>query len=174
MEYLIYAYLLMVGVFYSYMLFIWIKFGILPSFSDSWYYLSDKQKPLFTLFCWGFALPAAIIGFTISEGSPFQFLMLFSAGGIMFVGAAPDFKSEYGLDRKVHYGAAITGVISNTLYLLLVFPSLWFFPVSFVGGSLLIYILREKLDEIWWIELLSFTSYAIVTGIVINELLMLI
>lgn len=174
MEYLIYFYFTMVGVFYTYMIFIWIRYGILPSFSDSYYHLPDKLKPLFTLFCWGFALPAAVIGFTISEGSPFQFLMLFASGGIMFVGAAPDFKEEESLDRKVHYAAALTGVIANTLFLFLVFPMLWFFPASFVMSSLLIYILREKIDEIWWIEILSFTSYAVVTGIIINELLMLI
>lgn len=174
MEYLIYVYFAMLAIFYSYVGYIWAKYGILPSISDSWYHLSEKQKPLFTLFCWGFALPAAIIGFTISEGNPFQFLMLFAAGGIMFVGTAPDFKKEDGMDRKVHYTAALIGVIANTLYLFLVFPKYWIFPAGFVIGSLIIYALRHKLDEIWWVEILSFTSYAIVSGIVINKLLMLL
>lgn len=172
MEYLIYFYFAMLAIFYSYVGYIWAKYGILPSISDSWYRLPDKQKPLFTLFCWGFALPAAIIGFTISEGNPFQFLMLFAAGGIMFVGAAPDFK--FGMDKLVHRVAALTGVIANTLYLFLVFPKYWIFPTIFVIGSLVIYALKRKVEEIWWIEILSFTSFAIVTGIIINKLLMLI
>ena len=174
MEYLIYVYFTMIAIFYSYVGYIWIKYGVIPSISDSWYHLPEKQRLLFTLFCWGFAFPAAIIGFTISEGNPFQFLMLFAAGGIIFVGAAPDFKKERNLDRKVHYTAALVGVIANTLYLFLTFPKLWIYPTIFVIGSLLIYVLRHKLNEIWWIEILSFTSFVVVIGIIINKLLILI
>jgi hypothetical protein len=174
MEYLIYVYFAMIAIFYSYVGYIWVKYGVLPSISDSWCHLPENQKILFTLFCWGFAFPAAIIGFTISDGNPFQFLMLFGAGGIMFVGAAPDIRNKKSLTRKVHYIAAVTGVIANTLYLYLVFPKLWIYPTIFVVGSLIMYALKRKVDEIWWIEILSFTSYAIVTGIIINKLLMLI
>ena len=163
MEYLIYVYLIMVGAFFSYVGYIWSKFGILPSISDSWYVLPEKQRPLFTFFCWGFALPAAIIGFTISDGSPFQFLMFFASGGIMFVGVAPDFKK--GLDKIIHAVAALTGVIASAAYLLFVFPEMWYVPVGFILGSLLLYLYRQRLKEIWWIEILSFISFAIVSGV---------
>ena len=67
MQFLIATFTLMFSVFISYVSFIWIKYGILPSISDSWYHLPENLKVLFTLFCWGFALPAAIIGLTLSD-----------------------------------------------------------------------------------------------------------
>ena len=162
----------MVGIFYSYVGYIWVKYGILPSISDSWYELPDKQKPLFTLFCWGFALPAAIIGFTLSQGSPFQFLMFFASAGILFVGAAPDFKEKSGLDRKIHYIAAITSVISSTIFQLIIFKDIWYIPTTFILGSLFMYLFRKRVHEIWWIETLTFTSFTITTGLMIYKILL--
>jgi len=163
-------YVLMNIIFYGYMAFILIKFGKLPSFSDSWYYLSDKTKWLFTFFCWTFAFPAIIIGLQLSIGSPYQFLAALSGAGILFVGASPDFKAKDKMDRKVHYISALVGVFGITLYSFLVFPTLWFFPTTFLSLSTLIYMLREKVEEIFWIEFLSFTSYSLVLFINIYHL----
>lgn len=174
MNYLIYVYLIMVGVFFTYLGFILLKYGILPSISDSWYHLSKKLKPLFTLFCWGIAFPAMIIGLTISEGNQFQFLIFLGASGIMFVGVAPDFMSKNGLDKKIHRIAAIVGVVANTLYAYLVFPSLWYIPTIFVISTLILFAFKRKVQEILWIEVLSFTCYAMVSGIEINRLLSII
>lgn len=158
MEYLIYPFILMLTVFVTYVGLIWAIYGILPSISDSFYHLPKKLKFLFTLFCWGFAIPAAMIGFTLAEGSTWQFLMLFAAGGIMFVGAAPDFQNENGMDRIVHYISALIGVISSQLYILLVFPEIYYITVSFALFSILMLIFKKKVEEIWWIEILAFLS----------------
>ena len=158
MDYLIYSFFTMLAVFVTYVGFIWAKYGILPSISDSYYHLPKQLKPLFTLFCWGFALPAAIIGFTLAEGSVWQFLMFFASGGIMFVGAAPDFKSETGMDRLVHYISAVVGVIFSQLYILLVFPEIFYIPLAFTIFSIIFLYFKNKVEEIWWIEILAFAS----------------
>jgi hypothetical protein len=76
----------MLAVFFSYVGFIWKKYRVLVSISQSYYRLPKNLQILFTLFCWGFAFPAMIIG---SNG-----LMFFSGGAICFVGAAAAFQEE--------------------------------------------------------------------------------
>lgn len=169
MNYLIYLYLFMAGVFITYVSFIWIKYDILPSISASWDKLPKNQKHFFQFYCWGFALPALIIGFTLSEGSPYQFLMFFAGGGILFVGAAPD--SFYNkLEKKVHMIGAYIGVITSQLFILLVFPHLWYVPTIFAILSVITLILKKSVNEIWWIEIFAFTSICYVFGVEISKL----
>jgi hypothetical protein len=165
MNYLDVAYYIMTGVFISYTALIIILFGILPSISDSWYKLSKKLKPLFTLFCWGFSVPAIIIGVTISEGSNFQFLIFLAGSGIAFVGAAPDFKSKTGMDRKVHYAGALIGVIFSQLFIGLVFPQFWYVNLFFVTVSILMLLFKKRVEEILWIEIVAFLSICYVYGV---------
>jgi hypothetical protein len=87
-----------------------------------------------------------------------QFLMFFASGGIMFVGAAPDFKSETGMDRLVHYISAVVGVIFSQLYILLVFPEIFYIPLAFTIFSIIFLYFKNKVEEIWWIEILAFAS----------------
>jgi len=156
MDFLLTAYLIMTATFFSYVAFIWKRFGILPSISDSYYHLSKNEKPLFTFFCWGFSLPAAIIGFTLSETSIFQFLMFFVAAGIMFVGASPDFKN--GMDKTVHSISAYVGVITGHLFIFFTFKELWFILPSFIIFSLLFLFNKNGKNAIWWIEIFTFLS----------------
>lgn len=168
MSFLTISFIIMISIFVSYVSFIMIKFGILPSISDSYYKLSTKLKPLFTLYCWGFALPAAIIGLTLSEGSPFQFLIFLAVSGIMFVGASPNFK--YGMDKSVHTISAIIGVVFSQLFIISVFPDMWYVPVIFTVLSLLMFIFKKSVKEIWWIEIFAFTSICYTYGVKILEL----
>lgn len=158
MGYIIYSFYIMLTIFVTYVGFIWIKYGILPSISYSYYELPKKLKPLFTLFCWGFALPVAIIGITLAEESIWQFLAFFASGGIMFVGTAPDFKSETGNDKIIHYVSALISVIFSQLYIALVFPEMIYVPIIFLLSSILLILFKRKVKEIWWIELFAFSS----------------
>lgn len=160
-----YIYGIMVFVFFGYVTYLWAKYGILPSISDSWYELPDNKKWMFTIFCWGFSVPALILGLSLSNDNPFQFLIFLGASGIMFVGASPDFKKKDGLDHKVHRIGALTGVIANTLFLFFVFPQLWVVPTMFTILTTILFIKKQSVKEIWWIEVLSFLTYSTVIGI---------
>lgn len=145
--------ILMTLVFFSYVLFIIIKYGILESISHSYYNLPSSLKFLFTFFCWGFSLPAAIIGFSLSEYSLFQFLIFWASSGIMFVGASPNFKLK--LEGDIHNIAAYIGVVSSQLFIFLVFENLKFILPTFILISILLFLLKVK-NLIWWIEILAF------------------
>lgn len=145
--------ILMILVFFSYILFIVTKYGVLESISDSYYSLPCSLKFLFTFFCWGFSLPAAIIGFSLSEYSIWQFFMLFAAGGIMFVGASPNFKMDF--EGDIHNISAYIGVVSSQLFIFLVFENLKFILPTFIITSILLFLLKVK-NLIWWIEILAF------------------
>ncbi len=160
MGYELVLYLVMLFVFISYISFIWSKYGVLKSISQSYYELPVKWQPLFTLFCWGFAFPAIMIGV------PYSSLMFFAGTGICFVGAAAAFQEK--MTHTVHMVGAIGGVILSQLAIIINF-GMWPISAAFVGASLLFMLFRKKLKykQIWWIEILAFLSICYVLGTVI-------
>lgn len=146
----------MIIVFLSYVLFIWIKYGIQKSISASYYVLPENLRILFSLFCWGFAFPAIILGIEITP------LMFFAGAGICFVGAAPQIleKDVY----KVHMVAAISGIIFSQLAIFFGYHMLWLNILSIILAALS---LLSKKYYFWFIELVAFGSilYAISTTI---------
>lgn len=152
-------YLIMVSIFIGYLSFIVIKYGILPSISDSWYKLPRNQQPLFTFFCWGFAMPALIIGVELTD----NFLMFLAGSGICFVGAAAAFKEK--LTKSIHYGGAYCGIICSQLSIAFDFH-MYYVNIISVGLMLLILLFRKKLNynNIWWQEIIAFTSICYVLG----------
>lgn len=86
---------ILILTFISYIWHIVKNYGILPSISESYYRLSDKQKKLFTFFCWGFAFPTIIIGNS--------FFLFLAGAGIAFVGAAAAFKSKMTNTKGYYY-----------------------------------------------------------------------
>ena len=152
MEYVNVFYLIMVSVFTTYIAFIWLKFGIQPSISDSYYILPIKNKFLFTLYCWGIAFPAILVG-TFLTGNVLMFL---AGAGIGFVGAATDFKDS--IAKNVHMVAAYGGVFFTQLSIAYDFH-LYYVNAIFLVLALLAYILRNKIgNHIWWQEILAFLA----------------
>ena len=148
-------YFLMILVFISYVSFIWNKYGILPSISQSYYELPPKWKWLFPIFCWGFAFPAMVIA-----GSP---LMLFAGGGIVFVGAAAAFQEK--MTKEFHIIGALMGVILSQVAIVLDY-GLWPISLAFVLLSIPMLLLEDKFsNRIWWIELMAFLSISVVLGL---------
>jgi hypothetical protein len=94
-------------IFISYNGFITIKYGILPSISESFYRLPERYNFLFTLALWGFAFPITMVA---SSG-----LLFFAGGFICFVGAAQHFKEKF--EGKYHYAFALIGVVLGILSL---------------------------------------------------------
>ena len=156
MTYIPVLYTIMLTVFVSYVAFIWAKYGVLKSISQSYYELPEKLRPLFTFFCWGFAIPAMILG---SSG-----LMFLAGSGIAFVGAAAAFQEK--MTKEVHYIGAGIGVLASQLAIILQY-GMWPISVAFFGLSLLLLLFRKKINKhhIWWIEILAFVSICIVLGI---------
>lgn len=145
-------------VFFGYVAFIWKRYGILPSISESWYRLPDKDKILFTLFCWGFAFPAIILGDNV--------LMFLAGTGISFVGAAAQFKQT--MTRTVHIIGAFTGVLFSQLAIYFDY-NLFYINLIFISLALSIFLLRKTKikNYIWWIEITAFTSIIVALAIVL-------
>ena len=150
-------YIFMVAVFAAYVTLIVAQYGVLTSISESYYRLPRIQRPFFTLFCWGFAIPAILIGST-----PLMFL---AGTGIAFVGAAAAFKEE--MTDKVHYIGAIGGILASQLSIA-IDSKLYILNAVFLSGLTLLFAFKKRIinkkDEetyFWWIEILAFTVICI-------------
>ncbi len=145
----------MLVVFISYVSWIWARYGVLKSISQSYYELPKNLQFLFTFFCWGFSLPAIIVG---STG-----LIFLAGSGIGFVGAAAAFQED--MTHEVHMIGAGTGVTASQLAIFLNF-GLWPINIAFISASLFLLLFRKKIRGwIWWIEIAAFLSICIALGI---------
>ena len=142
-------YFFMLSVFIIYVSFIWIKYGIQPSISESYYVLPDKWKFLFTLFCWGFAVPAIILGNTL--------LMFLAGSAIAFVGAAAAFKDK--MTREVHLIGAYSGVLLSQVAIFVDFK-MWYLNVAFVLFGLYKFLIHKD-NKVWYVEIAAFLSICI-------------
>ena len=144
----------MLTVFLSYVSFIWIKYGVQKSISDSYYRLPQKSQILFILFCWGFSFPAMILG---------NCALMFLAGiFICFVGAAAAFKGDK-MAKWVHMTGAYGGVLLSQIAIWIHYD-MWYITVIFIILSGILFILKVK-NKIWYTELLAFGSICIVLGL---------
>jgi hypothetical protein len=156
-------FIIILSVFIGYVSWIWAKYGVLPSISESYYRLPRKLTPMFTLFCWGFSFPAIILG---SSG-----LMFFAGSGIAFVGAAAAFKEK--MTASVHIGGALIGVLLSQLAIGIQYQ-MWGINIAFLAIAVPLTLTRfiKKKDgaeicpnRTWWIELAAFTSICIALGL---------
>jgi len=142
-------------VFVGYVSIIWIKYGVQKSISQSYYCLPEKWNFLFTLFCWGFAIPATILGVEVTG------LMFFAGAGIAFVGAAAAIANPF--TYKVHMTAAISGIIFSQLAIYFGYHMPLVNLIS-VGLCAIFPFITKK--YFWWMELVTF--FAIVCVMFIN------
>ena len=135
--------------FMAYWAFIYKKFGILPSISDSYYKLSVKGRVLFTFFIWSVAFPIAIIG---------DSAILFAAGAALaFVGAAGAFRDD--LTEKVHVAGAIGGIVIGYIGIIVDLND-YMIPVLFIASFIYLTLKRVK-NKTWWIETAAFIGVII-------------
>lgn len=139
--------------FFGYISYIYKKFGILPSISESYYHLPLKLKFLFTLFCYFISIPSMMLGILLKD----SVLMLLAGISISFVGATSTFKDK--LTRPIHIISAITGIILSNLAIMINF-NLLYVSLIFLFLSVIIFLLRKKYfkNYVWWIEILAFLS----------------
>ena len=94
----------------------------------------------------------------LSEGSPFQFTAFLAAAGILFVGAAPAFKSS-SLENSVHMVSAVVAAIFALLWVILV-SKMWLLIVLWLAFIALIAVLTKsvKSSYIYWLETVAFMA----------------
>lgn len=123
-----------------------IRFGVLPSISDSWYELQPKkQSYLFTFFIWGLAVPMFFVG---------TFWYALACGFLCFVGVATQFK-EGGMTKVVHNWGAAGGIGLALLALLI---EGFVFPLAFTLLGIAFVVKKKLPNKIWWIEIIAFVN----------------
>jgi hypothetical protein len=139
-------------LFFGYIIFIWKRYGIQSSVSESYYRLPRNLQWLFTIATWGYALPAMIIGLDFTGNG-----LVFLAGtGIAFVGASPAFKG-IKMEHTVHLIGALVGITAAQLFLIV--EGYWYVTLLFAIFSGLAFIIKYfYMNFIWWIEILAFLS----------------
>lgn len=131
----------------------------LPSISDSWYELKEPARWLFTLFCW--SLGGAML-FQGTEETPLFFL---SGTGLMFVGAATQFKWSGANSNLVHFGGALVGIMGALCGLGIEYGN-WKPLLVWSIGTLLLQYIKIR-NFIWWVEILAFVS--IIGGFLLRD-----
>lgn len=136
-------------------------FGVPKSLSMTYYLFYEKKKwmrlffPLMMFVISALLLPSWL---EISNGTNLQFMSFLTAGGIMFTGAAPAFKSS-DLEEKVHtYSAAFAALFAllwvafaaNLWYFIIV----WFIFCAFCS----VWTNTYKKSYIYWLETVAFMS----------------
>lgn len=141
--------LIQAGIFLSYLTFILIKLGILPSISDSWYELQGLQKSLFTWFC--FSLGVTMF-FQTNGTAPALFFL--SGSGLVLVGVATRFMDKESKEPLMHFTGAATCII-GALVGIGVERGFWLPLIYFILVSSTLSIFKIK-NKIIWVEIIAF------------------
>jgi hypothetical protein len=148
-------------IFVLYILYIYNKFGVLSSISESWYKLQDiKKSYLFTLFC---MLIGCLMFFNGTGNSVFYFL---SGVGLCFSGTAAAFRSKGAYTNIVHFTGAGFAVLFGAMGLWYEFGN--YIPLLIIFLSGLFMLLTKFSNFLWWFEITSFL--AIVSGVLLSSL----
>lgn len=130
-------------IFFGYIALVWIKFGILPSISDSYYYFK-KIPGLFFFAMFGTGLPITIFAETG--------LLFFAGSFIVLVGAAGAFRQE--LIGKVHVIGAVGSIVLGMVSIWVDY-GYWYISVGFALMTFLLTFFRIK-NHTWWIEIFGY------------------
>lgn len=131
-----------------------LMFGIPASISDTYYLLERKRRGLgwlFTAFCWGVSLTLLPAWLDMTPAG-YQFTAFLACAGLMFVGAAPQFKLS--LTGPVHYVSAAVCCASAILWCIL--SGYWFIP--FNAFLIFGWVALRYGKPMFWIEMAAFTS----------------
>ena len=134
-------------IFTLYTSFVWIKYGVQRSISESWYTIEPKEKFLFSIFCFGLGLPMWL----------YDSIWFIVAGSLLcFVGSATMFKEKTtGIIHNI--GAA--GAIVVSLAGLVTFD-IWIPALLMAAGFVA---LQKVENKVWWVETLA--VYLILSGL---------
>lgn len=157
MTYVTVLFLLMLFIFFGYASWIWARYGTLKSISHSYYVLPKNLRFLFTLFCWGYGIPAIIVGSTP--------LLFFAGAAICFVGAAAAYRED--MTEWVHIISAMLAILFSQLSIIIDFNMPWI-TIGFAAIAIPMYLTRFfKVfpNRTWYVEILAFIAIALVLGL---------
>ena len=156
--------------FFSLFFYVIARFGFISSWSEMYYKL-EKQGWIFQVVMVFLGIASGALMFQLSEGYWFQFVGLFAAFPICFVGVAPRFSFVDGLEleREVHFFAAKLSGVASIIWIILM--SIYVAPILAISIpiSALICFAAFKIwgREIWWLEMAAFFSVFLVFGYLI-------
>lgn len=143
-------------IFAAYLAVVIKMFGLPASISETYYLLENRRKGtgwLFTAMCWG-VVGTLLPAWLDMTPDSYQFTAFLAAAGLLFVGAAPQFKLS--LTGWVHYVSAALCCASAILWC--IFAGYWFVPLAtFLAGEGLA--LRYG-KSMFWIEIAAFVAFA--------------
>jgi len=143
-------------VFVSYVAYIMKKFnGPIHSISDSWYQLPQKEKLLFSVFCWSLG------GAMLFQGSGDTIYFFLSGLGLCFVGGMVAFRQNIGSTDKIHYLGALVGIVGG-LVGIGVEAHTWIPAILWLASAVILKLLKVN-HFIWWVEIAAFAT--IVSGL---------
>lgn len=148
-------------IFIAYALFVTIKFGVLPSISESWYKLQELGGVWYSLFTW-FCYSLGVTLFFQTNGETGLFFL--AGAGLIIVGVATHFKLENDTEPIIHFLGAAICILSSFLGLIAE-RGCWIPLVVFIISAGLISLLRVK-NTTWWIEIAAFVC--IIGGFLIS------
>jgi hypothetical protein len=132
------------AIFIFYVGYVWLKVGVLPSISESYYQINERW--MFTIIlCWGLGLS------NVMRGSEWYF---FSGAALCFTGAASSFK-DWSVTKHVHNAGAVLCILLSIIGL--AYQGVYYTAVPIVAFSL-VAILSKMPNRIWWIEVVAFLS----------------
>ncbi|WP_340114821.1 hypothetical protein [Maribellus mangrovi] len=141
-----------------YLVYVRIRYGMTRSISASYKFLTRWQSVFPMVVLWiGISLPIMVLGLSVSDGNPFQFLWFFAGGLIAFVGAAP-VVTKASLAEKVHVVGATGGIAAATAAVVLSIPSTWSFILA---GVFIVFTITQTIEKLnlkmknntYWIEI---------------------
>ena len=166
------TFFLAVLILLSYTIFLIVKFGVLPSFSDSWYKLKELGFGwVFQVVLGSVAMLMLVTMVDLTFGQWWQFVSFFVAAPLLFVAAAPDFKTG-GLATNTHKYAAILSGIASIAWVLLastsIAPNTWInIPIMAVIMGLC-WLANKRQNGLWWAEYASFEWLMLSVGVAIS------
>ena len=162
-----------------YLIFVYVKYGLQKSISESYYKLTRKEKPLF-FFALVLTSMFMIVSYGIENAGTINALVLFFAGsGICYTAAASQFKSG-NITESVHVVGAVGGYVLGYIFIGIEhkFESLFFIIPSLLLIVIIHLIEKSKEDRqhlynlsaeltdikvyvnksIWWAEIIGFLT----------------
>lgn len=130
--------ILSLAIIATYVLVMILKKGIPYSISDTYYSLEHKLWFGLSMAATALLLMPSVLDLTPSS---YQFTAFLMCAGLIFVGAAPNFK--VGLDRPVHISATCVAALNSQIWIALTEP--W---LLLIWIALIIYI-AIRLKQVW-------------------------
>lgn len=138
-------------VFLSWMV---VKYSIPPSISSLYYKLESSKKNSgwwFTGFCWAVAFTLLPPWLDMTPEN-YKFLPFLAGAGLLFVGAAPQFKLQ--LTGTVHYASAAVCCVASQAWVI----AYGYWCVAVASFIIFGYIAYKYNNRMWWIEIASLVS----------------